>query len=183
VKGIFSPSDNTFFAVFAFFARKIFSLKIGAVVYCICILLKEKIMRVTVTTFQESSSAIRQVRDAVFGEEQHIPRELDWDGSDEVCVQALATDDYGNPIGTGRLQTDGRIGRIAVLKEWRGRGIGAHVLQILADAARTRGIQRVYLHAQSYSVEFYEKSGFHPDGGEFLEAGISHVTMIKEFGH
>ena len=138
-------------------------------------------MHVKITTFQESSFTIRQVRDTVFGEEQHIPRELDWDGSDEMCLQVLAADDKGHTVGTGRLQPDGRIGRIAVLKEWRGQGIGTRILKTLVDAARARGTQRVYLHAQAHSVQFYEKSGFHRDGGEFLEAGIPHVTMTKEF--
>jgi predicted GNAT family N-acyltransferase len=134
---------------------------------------------VQITSFRESEPAIRAVRDAVFGDEQGIPRELDWDGNDPECVQALAFAS-GDPVGTGRLQPDGRIGRIAVLRDSRRRGIGGLILNCLADAARTRGLVRAYLHAQVASVPFYRGHGFVPEGDAFLEAGIPHVTMKRD---
>ena len=136
-------------------------------------------MHIFITTFQESSPVIRQVRDAVFGDEQDIPRDLDWDGRDASCIHVLATGPENIPIGTGRLQPDGRIGRLAVLKPHRGRGIGSRMLACLIEAARARGIARVYLHAQTHSVPFYEKCGFRTEGEKFQEAGIPHVNMTR----
>ena len=79
-------------------------------------------MHTKVTSFGESESDIRSIRDTVFGEEQKVPRELDWDGNDPSCIHVVATDSEGAAIGTGRMQPDGRIGRLAVLKQWRRRG-------------------------------------------------------------
>jgi predicted GNAT family N-acyltransferase len=136
-------------------------------------------MNTTITTYEESESDIRAIRDAVFGEEQGVPRELDWDGNDSRCIQVVATDDEGKAIGTGRMQPDGKIGRLAVLKPWRGQGIGAQMVEALIQSARRRGLEKVYLHAQLHAVSFYENLGFVKDGEEFIEAGIPHINMVS----
>ena len=137
-------------------------------------------MNIRITTFEASEREIRFVRDTVFGGEQDVPRELDWDIHDPDCVHAVATDESDNPIGTGRVLPDGRIGRLAVLKPWRGRGIGGEMLEALVQSARRRGLDEVYLHAQVHAMPFYEKSRFKQDGDEFVEAGIKHVNMTRE---
>jgi predicted GNAT family N-acyltransferase len=131
------------------------------------------------TSFEESARDIRAVRDEVFGQEQKVARELDWDGGDPLCVHVVATDEAGRPIGTGRIQPDGRIGRMAVLASWRGRGVGRRILEALLEAARLRGLERVHLHAQIQAVSFYERNGFQMEGAEFMEAGIRHVNMTR----
>ena len=136
-------------------------------------------MDVTLTSFGAAEGCIRLVRDAVFGAEQHVPRMLDWDGRDAACVHALATDERGAPVGTGRLLPDGRIGRLAVLAPWRGRGVGARLLESLLAAARDRGHASVHLHAQVGAAPFYECHGFARQGAEFDEAGIRHVHMTR----
>jgi predicted GNAT family N-acyltransferase len=129
------------------------------------------------TSFAAAELEIRLVRDAVFGDEQKVPRELDWDGKDPACVQVLATAGDGDVIGTGRLQPDGRIGRLAVLKPWRGHGAGVSMLRALIAEARKRGLTEVYLHAQVQAVPFYRRNGFKEAGTEFVEAGIRHINM------
>ncbi len=124
---------------------------------------------------------LRAVRIAVFVIEQNIPEELEWDEFDAVSVHALAEDDAGTPIGCGRLLPDGHIGRMAVLSDWRGRGVGAALLVKLIDLARARGDARVRLHAQTQAMPFYAKFGFAPVGAEFSEAGIAHWTMERVF--
>lgn len=136
-------------------------------------------MDIRVTSFEESERDIRSVRDAVFGEEQGVNRELDWDGGDPGCIHVVATESGGNAIGTGRMRPDGRIGRLAVLRGWRGRGVGAGMIEALVVSARRLGLARVYLHAQTHAIPFYERLGFEKDGPEFIEAGIPHVNMIK----
>jgi predicted GNAT family N-acyltransferase len=134
---------------------------------------------IAITSFAESAAGIRSVRDAVFGQEQSVAREIDFDDQDPHCVHAVATDAGGIPIGTGRMQPDGRIGRLSVLKQWRGQGVGTRMLEALVASARKRGFKKVYLHAQVQVIPFYERRGFARDGAEFLEAGMSHVTMTR----
>jgi predicted GNAT family N-acyltransferase len=64
-------------------------------------------MDIRITSFSESEADIRPVRNAVFGREQKVPRELDWDGKDPQCLHVLARNSAGGPVGTGRLQPDG----------------------------------------------------------------------------
>src|SRR5256885_14832476 len=76
---------------------------------------------------------LHAVRRTVFIEEQKVPEELEWDEADEHSYHVLATTQDGTPIGTGRLKLDCQIGRMAVVKEWRGRGVGAAIMQLLLD--------------------------------------------------
>ena len=120
---------------------------------------------------------LHAVRRTVFIEEQNVPEELEWDEIDERCYHVLAFADDGAPIGTGRLLLDGHIGRMAVLKAWRGRGVGSAILKMLLLLAQKEGLESVDLHAQTHAVDFYAKHGFMATGGEFMEAGIPHRAM------
>jgi predicted GNAT family N-acyltransferase len=118
------------------------------------------------------------IRLAVFVEEQGVPREIEMDESDAQCVHALAFED-ATAVGTGRLLPDGHIGRMAILKPWRGRGIGSAILHSLIEAARRRGDREVMLSAQVHAVEFYRAHGFAPEGEVYEEAGIAHQAMVR----
>jgi predicted GNAT family N-acyltransferase len=122
----------------------------------------------------------RPVREKVFIGEQGVPRELEWDEWDERSEHAVACDAKGRAIGTARLVPEGRIGRMAVLVEWRRRGVGAALLEALIALARERSMPRVALHAQTHAAGFYRRFGFSERGGEFSEAGIAHVEMTLE---
>ena len=119
----------------------------------------------------------RAVRERVFIEEQGVPRELEWDQWDECSDHAVALDGGSNAIGTARLLPNGRVGRMAVLRHWRGQGVGAALLAALLQLARDRDIPEVTLHAQTHAAGFYRKFGFGVRGDEFNEAGIPHVEM------
>ena len=84
----------------------------------------------------------------------------------------------GNPIGTGRLLPDGHIGRMAVLREWRGRGVGTALLRALMEEGRKQGFERLILAAQVQAMPFYEKEGFVAEGDVFDDAGIPHRNMV-----
>lgn len=122
---------------------------------------------------------LRHVREAVFVQEQQVPRELEWDALDPQCLHVLARDADGAPIGTARLTPERRIGRMAVLPAWRGRGVGDALLRALLDEARTRHWPAVSLHAQASAEAFYARHGFLPEGGRFTEAGIEHQGMRR----
>lgn len=120
---------------------------------------------------------LHAIRRTVFIEEQNVPEELEWDENDERCHHVLAFAADGAPIGTGRLLLDGHIGRMAVLKAWRGRGVGSAILKMLLLLAQKEGLESVSLHAQTHALSFYARHGFTAAGGEFMEAGIPHRAM------
>jgi predicted GNAT family N-acyltransferase len=80
-------------------------------------------------------------------------------------------------VGTARLLPDGHIGRMAVLKAHRKKGVGAAMLERLIEAARARGEREVALSAQVHAVAFYRAHGFVEEGAEYEEAGIAHQGM------
>jgi predicted GNAT family N-acyltransferase len=121
----------------------------------------------------------QSLRVEVFVVEQGVPIELEWDEADEVSTHAVAYDEAGQVIATGRLLPDGHIGRMAVRKSARGKGIGGQVLRALLDEAKRLGYCELVLHAQTHAVDFYLRHGFEILGEEFMEAGIPHQKMIR----
>lgn len=120
---------------------------------------------------------LRKLRETVFVREQGVPLELEWDGLDATAIHLLAETPDGGALGTARLLPSGQIGRMAVLSEYRGRGIGARLLAAALQAARNRGQPQPWLNAQTSAAEFYRKAGFRPEGEIFMEAGIPHRRM------
>ena len=127
--------------------------------------------------WQRDLGALRAVREVVFVEEQKVPLELEWDDLDEYSNHVLARDLAGNAIGTARLTPERKIGRMAVLREWRGRGVGSALLLAMLDRAREHGWPEIELHAQVDAIPFYVRHGFEAFGDEFEEAGIRHRHM------
>lgn len=130
--------------------------------------------------WRDWAAQLRAIRDAVFVEEQGVPPEIEHDGRDRelLHVVALAGD---RAIGTARLISDeGRAGRFAVLREWRGGGVGAALLAAVEGLARERGCAILDLDAQTAVAGFYARHGYRVRGEPFLKAGIEHVAMRKD---
>ena len=122
-----------------------------------------------------------KVRRRVFIEEQGVSESDDLDGKDTLAIHALARID-GNAVGTTRIRIDGNkaeIERVAVLREWRKRGIGSALIKALENEARKRGATQFCLSAQTHATGFYESLGYRKIGNEFMEVGIPHVMMHK----
>ena len=120
------------------------------------------------------------IRIRVFVREQGVPAEIELDDDDQHGIHFLATSG-GRAIGTARLVMHGnnaKIGRMAVLKKHRLKGIGAALLKRSIVAAKRRGAGKIFLHAQVPVIGFYEKMGFRCVGRVFDEAGIAHRKMI-----
>jgi predicted GNAT family N-acyltransferase len=124
-------------------------------------------------------AAASPIREQVFVHEQHVPQSMEWDEHDAGSCHVLARGPDGAPIGTGRLLPDGQIGRMAVLPEWRGRGVGRALLQRLLEVAGNAGMSCLMLHAQMHALPFYEGFGFSGSGEVFMEAGIPHLMMQR----
>jgi predicted GNAT family N-acyltransferase len=138
--------------------------------------------RVEAVDYTATRDDLRRIRDVVFVEEQGVPADLERDALDPLCHHVIARDADGQPIGTGRLTPDHRIGRMAVLSAWRNRGVGQALLHALLTEARQRQWPAVSLHAQVEAERFYARQGFLPEGERFFEAGLEHQGMRRVLG-
>jgi len=120
---------------------------------------------------------IKEIRFQVFVREQGVPPELEVDGSDPLCLHVLAEIPGKGFIGTARLLPDGHIGRVAVLAEYRRKGIGREMVLHLIQLARSLRHRQVMLNAQESALEFYSRMGFIQEGDRFFDAGIPHFLM------
>ena len=126
-----------------------------------------------------TTPGIKTVREQVFIQEQHVPVALEWDGLDDAAIHVVAEDKHAQVIGTARLLEDGHIGRMAVLPKWRHQGVGSALLKELLLIAQQRQLSKVFLHAQTIAIGFYERHGFRVLGEEFMDAGIPHHYMER----
>lgn len=127
--------------------------------------------------YQADYEALHYVRQQVFVVEQRIPPEIEFDELDRHCHHFLARDEQSEPIATGRLSAQGKIGRMAVLPDWRGQGVGRSLLRVIIEKARALGLATVSANAQVSALGFYQKLGFTAEGAVFMEAGIPHRTV------
>lgn len=133
-------------------------------------------------SWQQDHAALCELRRLVFIKEQGVPEALEWDGLDQEALHLLAEDARGKAIATARMLADGHIGRVAVLKPWRGMGVGRKLMQQLLILADQRGYSRLFLDAQIDAIGFYRKLGFTATGEIFMDAGIPHRHMFLEPG-
>lgn len=140
---------------------------------------KQNEFRVERVTWKDAENDLRMLRDLIFIREQKVPPELEWDGEDENCVHLLARDGKNRAIGTARMTADGQIGRMAVLRAWRNKGVGSTMLTALTTIARARQLPSVKLNAQTQVIGFYKRHDFESHGVEFMDAGIPHQHMVR----
>jgi len=132
---------------------------------------------ISLVSWHDGEPLLRAIRTAVFIREQNVPEELEWDGKDEECRHALVLSLSGDAIGCGRIQTNGHIGRMAVLPQWRKLKVGTAIIEALLNEARSRGYKQVDIDAQIFAIPFYHKFGFVEHGKEFMDAGMPHKKM------
>ena len=129
--------------------------------------------------WSEDSDALVKLRTEVFVDEQQVPSEIEIDGKDMDCrhVKAVLGGEF---VGTGRLLPSGFIGRMCVLRQYRGQGIGTIMLHKLIELARQEKYAQVQLNSQTDAILFYQNNGFVVDSDEFIEAGIRHRRMTMK---
>ena len=140
-----------------------------------------------VAATREDIEAALEIRRVVFIEEQGVAHDIERDGLDGEATHVIAEAD-GRVVAAGRFVTQAdehgataRVGRMAVLGEFRRHGIATAVLEALETEARRQGLGGIELHSQSYVQRFYDRCGYTVAGEPFVEAGIDHVTMVKHF--
>lgn len=136
-------------------------------------------LRVVDARYPADFDKLRAVREPVFVVEQHCPIEEEWDALDAPSAHALVLNERDEPVATGRLTPDHKIGRMAVLAGYRGSGVGALVMERLIAKARELGYPELALSSQVHAIPFYERFGFIADGPEYLDANIPHRMMYR----
>jgi predicted GNAT family N-acyltransferase len=137
-------------------------------------------LRIAPTTDIATCQALRR---AVFIDEQGVDPDLEVDGLDSEATHLLAVK-HGRPVGTARILFSGevaKVGRVCVLPELRGTGMGKALMMAAIAECRSRlGLSEVRLGAQTYAIGFYQALGFVAEGSEFMDAGIPHREMVLE---
>lgn len=133
--------------------------------------------QVEVVSWQSHQAALSQVRQQVFIDEQNVPVELELDDLDADAIHLLVENQENQPIACARLLANGSIGRMAVLMDWRMRGIGLAMLDKAISIHRQLGRNTISLSAQTHAIGFYLKAGFVVVSTPYLDANIQHVDM------
>lgn len=133
-------------------------------------------MKIVSGTWQELSASAQVIRAAVFIQEQNIAEADEWDELDAVSIHFIVWLN-GQAVATARLLQNNRIGRVAVLKEYRGLGLGNQLMQALIALAKAQNRSFVKLSSQVHAIGFYQALGFVVEGGKYLDCGIPHIDM------
>lgn len=133
-------------------------------------------------TFPNDLSDAYYIRTKVFVEEQKCPPEWEFDVIDKISEHAVLMDTNESPIATARIfenkNGQATIGRVAVLKEQRGKGYGATIMKECIKRLEQQNYPDILIHAQTYAIPFYERLGFAAFGEEFIEDNIPHTKML-----
>lgn len=139
-------------------------------------------MNTKIVNTKEELEHAYKVRMNVFVEEQNVPSEEELDELDASATHFITYDDM-LPIAASRLRfvdEYGKLERICVLKDYRGKSYGKQIILEMEKVIAAKGYKKAKLNAQTHAENFYRKLGYQTVSGEFLDAGIPHVTMIKE---
>ncbi len=134
-----------------------------------------------VTTKEQLEDAFK-VRQEVFVNEQNVPVEEEIDQFEDEAIHIVLYDER-TPVGAARLRIldgIGKLERICVLSSSRGKGAGKQLVDKLEEIATSEGVTKFKLNAQTHAIPFYERLGYKTISDIFMDAGIPHVTMIKE---
>ena len=135
-------------------------------------------VRIALLNWEEAEPVAAPLRFAIFVKAKQTDG-IELDERDKDCLHALAYDDAGKVIGTARMLPDGQIGRMAVVEEWRRRGVGAALLEALITEARNRGYKDVSLTVPLQAAEFYRSQGFVAEGKVRALGGVLQQPMRK----
>lgn len=140
-------------------------------------------LQIKLAVTEEEKELAFSIRRKVFVEEQGIPLHLEIDEHDATATHFIILEDE-TPIAAARLRETelnvGKVERVCVLSEHRGKHLGVRVMEALENHAKNLGWNKLKLHAQSYAVPFYEKLRYIVTSPEFIDAGIPHRAMEKE---
>lgn len=136
-------------------------------------------LQIQQVTWAQAETQLREVRTVVFIEEQLVTPEFEWDEIDASAVHLLALNGQ-EAVGCLRIIKYQKIGRMAVLKSWRGYGVGMALLEKAVQICQESGSKTVTLSAQTHAIGFYQKAGFVQTSDEYCDVHIPHVDMALD---
>lgn len=130
----------------------------------------------------EEKELIYHIRKTVFVDEQNVPVEEEIDAYEEEAIHFICYAEH-KAVGAGRLRfidNYGKLERICVLHAFRGQSLGQLIIAKMEEEIKNNGYKLAKLNAQTHAKQFYERLGYDVISGEFIDAGIPHVTMSKQ---
>jgi predicted GNAT family N-acyltransferase len=140
-------------------------------------------LKIEIVKWIDGLSQLKNIRDKVFIQEQKVTPQLEWDGMDEKAIHFLVFNDKA-AIGCARaivIKDHMQLGRMAVLKEYRGQGIGTALIEKAMTTAKLNQLSAIYISAQCHAIDFYKKFGFEVTSDIYLDAEIPHRDMTLDF--
>ena len=140
-------------------------------------------LKVEIAKWIDDHTQLKNIREKVFIQEQKVTPELEWDGMDEKAIHFLVFKDE-EAIGCARaivIKSQMQLGRMAVLKEYRGQGVGSTLIENAIVTAKLKQLSGIHISAQCNAINFYVKFGFEVTGDTYLDAEILHRDMTLEF--
>ena len=140
-------------------------------------------LKVEIVKWIDGHAQLKNIREKVFIQEQKVTPELEWDGMDEKAIHFLVFKDE-KAIGCARaivIKSRMQLGRMAVLKEYRGQGAGSTLIEKAIVTAKLKQLSGIHISAQCNAINFYVKFGFEVMGDTYLDAEILHRDMTLEF--
>jgi len=140
-------------------------------------------LKIEIVKWIDGLSQLKNIREKVFIQEQKVTPELEWDGMDGNAMHFLVFNDKA-AIGCARavvIKNYMQLGRMAVLKEYRGQGIGSALLEKAMTIAKLNQLSAIYISAQCHAIDFYKKFGFEVKSDIYLDAEIPHRDMTLDF--
>jgi predicted GNAT family N-acyltransferase len=139
-------------------------------------------LKVEIVKWIDDHAQLKNIREQVFIQDQKVTPELEWDGIDEKAIHFLVFKD-NEAIGCARaivIKNYMQLGRMAVLKKYRGIGIGSALLEKAIVTAKLKQLTSIHISAQCYAIDFYVKFGFEVISDIYLDAEIPHRDMTLE---
>jgi len=143
----------------------------------------ENNLKVEIVKWIDEHESLKMIRQKVFIEEQKVTSQLEWDGMDEEAIHFLAFKNE-KAIGCARafvIENYMQLGRMAVLKEYRGEGVGTALIEKAITTAKLNQLSAIYISAQCQAIDFYKKFGFEITSDIYLDAEILHRDMKLNF--
>jgi predicted GNAT family N-acyltransferase len=140
-------------------------------------------LKIEIVKWIDGYVPLTMIREKVFIEEQKVTPQLEWDGIDEKAIHFLVYKDE-KAIGCARalvIENHMQLGRMAVLKECRGEGIGSNLIEKAVTTAKLNQLSSIDISAQCHAIDFYKKFGFKVISDIYLDAEIPHRDMRLEF--
>ena len=143
----------------------------------------ENNLKIEIVKWIDEHESLTMIREKVFIKEQKVTPQLEWDGIDEKAIHFLVYKDE-KAIGCARalvIENHMQLGRMAILKEYRGEGIGSNLIEKAVTTAKLNQLSSIYISAQCHAIDFYKKFGFKVTSDIYLDAEIPHRDMKLEF--